>query len=111
MVKNCSNVFTVTLYSNKFSLLLTVPPLQLSLMGVPCINVVAVGDAGCGKTCLLSVFMKKGFLVEHTPVNIDHQIVYIEYAGNPVAIRLYSTAGKTHVRSEICLSSYLTGNS
>ena len=67
-------------------------------MARPCINVMAVGDADCGKTCLLSVFWKDIFLDEHTAVNFDNEVVHIEVDGNDVVLCLFSTAGQTFGR-------------
>ena len=68
-------------------------------MARPRINVMAVGDAGCGKTCLLTVFSKNEFLAEHTSVAIDNHINYIEFNKN--VIRLYTTAGETFRRLKV----------
>ena len=70
-------------------------------MARPCINMMAVGDAGCGKTCLLTMFLKKEFLAEHTPVNIDNHVIYIVVDGNAVPLCLYSTAGETFRRLKV----------
>ena len=67
-------------------------PLQLSWMEIPCINVMAVGDAGCGKTCLFTRLSKNKFWDGHVPLNfhngnvdsdnedvdIDNEVVDIE---------------------------------
>ena len=76
-------------------------------------NVMAVGDAGCGKTCLFTSFLNNPFLEKHIPVNlhsgdvdcdsdnedvdIDNEVVIISDK-NELKISFFSTSGETCVR-------------
>ena len=59
-----------------------------------CKKVVVVGDADCGKKCLLNVFLKNKALDEQTPITFDNEIVNIEVDKKNVELSLWSTAGE-----------------
>ena len=61
----------------------------------PCIKVMAVGDADCGKSSLLNVFSKNKRLYEDTPTTLNNEFVNIEVCGNEVTLCLFSAAGET----------------
>lgn len=64
-------------------------------MDKPCINVMVVGDADCGKSYLLNVFSKNKALDEETPITFNNEVVDIEIDGYAVALSLFNTAGGT----------------
>ena len=80
-------------------------------MATPCINVMAVGDAGCGKTCLFTRISKDQFWDEPIPVNFQNgdvdsdsenkdvdELVDIVFGRNELTISFFSTSGETFVR-------------
>ena len=56
-------------------------------------KVVAVGDAGCGKTSLLTVFSKDNVLDENTPHTLENIVIDVEVDGTKVALSLCNTSG------------------
>ena len=71
--------------------------LLLGLMDRTCINVMAVGDANCGKSCLLNIITKNKALDED-PTTIFNYEVDIEVDENQVKLSLFSTAGELEGR-------------
>ena len=63
----------------------------------------AVGDAGCGKTCLITSFSKNAFWDKHIIPNLhsedveDKEVVVIT-GRNELKISIFSTSGETFVR-------------
>ena len=82
-------------------------------MARPCINVMAVGDAGCGKTCLFMRFSKNQFWDEHIPAHlhngdvdidnedldiIDKEVADIVFDRNELTLCYFNTSGETLIR-------------
>ena len=57
-------------------------------------KVIAVGDAHCGKTSLLGVFMTNEALGKTTPTTFENKYVTVELDGEIVPFSLWSTAGE-----------------
>ena len=57
-------------------------------------KLMAVGDADCGKTCLLIVFSKNEVPDENTHVTFNNEVVDIEVDGKEVRLSLYVTSGE-----------------
>ncbi|XP_074494662.1 rho-related GTP-binding protein RhoF-like [Sebastes fasciatus] len=57
-------------------------------------RVVIVGDGGCGKTSLLSVYTTGVFPEEHVPSVYDKSVVNMRYRGQHCRLHLYDTAGQ-----------------
>ena len=56
-------------------------------------KVVAVGDVGCGKTSLFSVFLTGNALDVNTPHILDNEVMDVDVDGTIVALSLCSTGG------------------
>ena len=65
-------------------------PIQLSGMA----KVVVVGDAGCGKTSLLSAFSTNRSIDKKTCVTFKNAVIDIEVNRKEVALSLWNTAGE-----------------
>ena len=57
-------------------------------------KVVAVGDAGCGKSSLLIVSSTDKDLDGYPPSKLNNVVVDIDVDGNEVELFLYNTAGE-----------------
>ncbi|XP_055339619.1 ras-like GTP-binding protein Rho1 [Paramacrobiotus metropolitanus] len=57
-------------------------------------KLIVVGDGGCGKTSLLTVFTKNYFPVEHDPTVFDMTTKDVQVAGKTVHLELWDTAGQ-----------------
>ncbi|XP_008303998.1 rho-related GTP-binding protein RhoF-like [Stegastes partitus] len=57
-------------------------------------KVVIVGDRGCGKTSLITVYNKGDFPEEHIPSVFDKIVVNTRYRGQHFRLHLYDTAGQ-----------------
>ena len=60
-------------------------------------KVVAVGDAGCGKRSLLTVFSTDKFPDEESPRIYQREVEHV-VDGKKVVLSLYSTAGEKFLR-------------
>lgn len=54
---------------------------------------VAVGDAGCGKTSLLIALSTDKVFDEKTPHTLENEVMYVEIDGKNVELSFCSTAG------------------
>ena len=82
-------------------------------------KLVAVGDAGCGKTSLFNVFLTGNALDGNTPHKFKKEVIDVVFDTKTVELSLCSTAGKNmevrtgfivDIRSEIYLcSSFFSG--
>ncbi|KAE8292454.1 Rho-related GTP-binding protein RhoF Rho family GTPase Rif Rho in filopodia Precursor [Larimichthys crocea] len=57
-------------------------------------KVVIVGDRGCGKTSLLTVYTTGAFPEEYVPSVFDKSVVNTRYRGQHLQLHLYDTAGQ-----------------
>ena len=57
-------------------------------------NVVMVGDGGCGKTSLLYVFSRDEFPEQYLPTVFETSVSDIELNGRVVELQLWDTAGQ-----------------
>lgn len=57
-------------------------------------KLVIVGDGGCGKTSLLSVFTLGSFPKDYVPTVFDTTVTDIKIDGKPVQLALWDTAGQ-----------------
>jgi small GTP-binding protein len=57
-------------------------------------KLVAVGDGGCGKTCLLTVFRTGYFPEAYFPTVFETAVVDVNMCGKSVALELWDTAGQ-----------------
>ncbi|XP_051277396.1 rho-related GTP-binding protein RhoF [Dicentrarchus labrax] len=57
-------------------------------------KVVIVGDGGCGKTSLLTMYTKGVFPKEYVPSVFDKTVVNSRYRGQQFRLHLYDTAGQ-----------------
>ncbi|TMS03675.1 Rho-related GTP-binding protein RhoF [Larimichthys crocea] len=57
-------------------------------------KVVIVGDRGCGKTSLLTVYTTGVFPEEYVPSVFDKSVVNTRYRGQHLQLHLYDTAGQ-----------------
>ncbi|XP_071374901.1 rho-related GTP-binding protein RhoF-like [Centroberyx affinis] len=57
-------------------------------------KVVIVGDRGCGKTSLLTVYTKGDFREEHVPSVFEKSVASVRYRGQQFRLNLYDTAGQ-----------------
>ncbi|KAI6239825.1 Rho-1 [Aphelenchoides fujianensis] len=57
-------------------------------------QIVAVGDAFCGKTCLLIVFSKNEFPEVYVPTVFENYVKDIEVDGKQITLALRDTAGQ-----------------
>ena len=57
-------------------------------------KLVIVGDGGCGKTCLLTVFSKDQFPEVYIPAVFENYVADIEVDGKQVELSLWDTAGQ-----------------
>ncbi|GAV02951.1 hypothetical protein RvY_13452 [Ramazzottius varieornatus] len=53
-----------------------------------------VGDAACGKTCLLSVFANNVFPEDHIPTVFETFLADVDVAGEKIQLYLWDTAGQ-----------------
>ena len=67
-------------------------PLQNSTINI-CKKVVAVGDAGCGKTTLLIALSTDRVLGENIPHTLEYDNIEVEIDGKSVQISLCGIAG------------------
>ena len=81
-------------------------------MARPNINIMAVGDAGCGKTSLCMRFSKNQFWGEHVPVHlqngdvhidnkdldiVDNQVVECDFGRDGLKLSYFNSSGETFV--------------
>ncbi|XP_067087319.1 rho-related GTP-binding protein RhoF-like [Osmerus mordax] len=57
-------------------------------------KVVIVGDGGCGKTSLLTVYTKGNFPEKHIPSVFENVVANVRYRGAEFRLHLYDTAGR-----------------
>eukprot|EP00056_Hartaetosiga_gracilis_P019785 m.15991 g.15991 ORF g.15991 m.15991 type:complete len:196 (-) comp7932_c0_seq1:171-758(-) len=57
-------------------------------------KLVCIGDGTCGKTCLLVVFAKKEFPVDHVPTVFDNYAAEVKRPLGDVQLALWDTAGQ-----------------
>ena len=57
-------------------------------------KLVIVGDGGCGKTCLLSVFIKDVFHKHYTGSSLEHHVADIKVDDKVVELALWDTPGQ-----------------
>ncbi|KAF8187950.1 putative GTPase Rho1 [Mycena galopus ATCC 62051] len=57
-------------------------------------KLVIVGDGGCGKTCLLTVFAKSKFPDEYVPTVFESWVADVQINGQWVELALWDTAGQ-----------------
>ena len=57
-------------------------------------NVVVVGDGGCGKTSLLYVFSRDEFPERYLPTVFETSVADIDVNGHNVELQLWDTAGQ-----------------
>ncbi|KAJ6540582.1 putative GTPase Rho1 [Mycena capillaripes] len=57
-------------------------------------KLVIVGDGGCGKTCLLTVFAKGKFPHEYVPTVFESWVADVQINGQLVELALWDTAGQ-----------------
>ncbi|XP_035514605.1 rho-related GTP-binding protein RhoF-like [Morone saxatilis] len=57
-------------------------------------KVVIVGDGGCGKTSLLTIYTKGVFPTEYVPSVFDKTVVNSRYRGQQFRLHLYDTSGQ-----------------
>ena len=57
------------------------------------LKAVALGDAGCGKTSLLSVFSMNETLDGNTSHTLQNEVINVEVDGTEFALYLCNTAG------------------
>jgi len=57
-------------------------------------KLVIVGDGGCGKTCLLTVFSKGEFPEEYVPTVFENDVKDIEVDNEILELALWDTAGQ-----------------
>jgi len=58
------------------------------------VNVVVVGDGGCGKTSLLYVFSRNEFPEQYLPTVFETSVTDIQLKGRNVEMQLWDTAGQ-----------------
>jgi len=58
------------------------------------VNVVLVGDGGCGKTSLLYVFSRDEFPERYLPTVFETSVADIQVNGRTVELQLWDTAGQ-----------------
>lgn len=58
------------------------------------VNVVVVGDGGCGKTSLLYVFSRDEFPERYLPTVFETSVTDIDVGGHNVELQLWDTAGQ-----------------
>ena len=58
------------------------------------VNVVVVGDGGCGKTSLLYVFSRDEFPERYLPTVFETSVADIDVNGHNVELQLWDTAGQ-----------------
>ncbi|KAL4660389.1 rho-related GTP-binding protein RhoF-like [Arapaima gigas] len=58
------------------------------------VNIVIVGDGGCGKTSLLMVYAKGHFPEKYTPSVFEKFSTIARYGGREINLTLYDTAGQ-----------------
>ncbi|XP_010350276.3 rho-related GTP-binding protein RhoD isoform X2 [Saimiri boliviensis] len=61
--------------------------------GVCSVKVVLVGDGGCGKTSLLTVFADGAFPESYTPTVFERHLISLQVKGKPVHLHIWDTAG------------------
>ena len=57
-------------------------------------NIVVVGDGGCGKTSLLYVFSRDEFPEQYLPTVFETSVTDIDIDGRTVELQLWDTAGQ-----------------
>uniref|UniRef100_A0A2K6U3Z1 Ras homolog family member D n=1 Tax=Saimiri boliviensis boliviensis TaxID=39432 RepID=A0A2K6U3Z1_SAIBB len=62
--------------------------------GVCSVKVVLVGDGGCGKTSLLTVFADGAFPESYTPTVFERHLISLQVKGKPVHLHIWDTAGQ-----------------
>ncbi|KAK2100071.1 hypothetical protein P7K49_021419, partial [Saguinus oedipus] len=60
--------------------------------GVCSVKVVLVGDGGCGKTSLLTVFADGAFPESYTPTVFERHLIDLQVKGKPVHLHIWDTA-------------------
>jgi len=60
-------------------------------------ELVIVGDPGCGKTCLLLVFLK-GTFSDYVPIVFEHYVIDVQVDGHRVELALWDTTGQEYDR-------------
>ncbi|CED85293.1 signal transducer [Phaffia rhodozyma] len=57
-------------------------------------KLVVVGDGGCGKTCLLTVYAHDRFPVNYVPTVFENFVTQVQYESKVVELALWDTAGQ-----------------
>lgn len=57
-------------------------------------KVVIVGDGGCGKTSLITVYTKGDFPEKYVPSVFENVIASVRYRGTEFSLHLYDTSGR-----------------
>ena len=57
-------------------------------------KVMVVGDAGCGKSSLLTVYLTDKDLDSNTPRRVDNEVTNVVVDGQEVELSLFNTSGE-----------------